>query len=145
MRRRDLILASVLVIVVLATPVYLWTGKKAILTEKRHHAGEINEFALLEYRFRPILFWRLSSTGTRIIREETFGAMEMERLDSARWCGGNAGVYVSGIVRYHYGESHPLRLFYGLASGALVTTLDSRTKTVDVDNAFRAWASPNHP
>ena len=136
-------IAAVLLALMGAAVVYLWTGKRTLVSESRRYVGAKgisgkHEFALLSYAVRPILVWRASAAGSQLReREATFGAWTVEKLDPIEWCGEGRGVLVSGVVQHDFEESVSLRLFYDFDRDSLVTTLDGSTKVEDVDHSFR--------
>jgi len=140
---KALLLTLSVAAIISAGAAYLWTAKRTVVAQRRDYAARnmpIAEhgFALLEYRFRPILVWRASATDGRIAQSQyTFGAWKIEKLVRTEWCGNGSGVLVEAIAQYDYGESHDARLFYDFGKALFLTTLDHRTTEQAVDKALQ--------
>jgi len=120
---------------------HFWTAKRTQATEMRRYVSrfrpvEIHRFELLEYCYRPILVWRSDVQGGRPAHVEyTYGAYAIEEMRRIEWCGSGRGVLVEAIVKYDYGESRRIRIFYDFQKGSLVTTLDFRTTDAELNAA----------
>jgi hypothetical protein len=113
-----------------AAALYFWGGKRVVFSGGTQYGisrRERHEFAVVEYRYRPITIWRFVVQGTRSAHAQyTFGATQIQTTPRGEWCGNGLGVVIEAVVRYDYGESRLTRVFYDFSTRSLLTTLDDQ-------------------